>query len=161
MRIRVVIDDAAIEAMSDEIVDQIESHAMRVQGAMAEVYHGIVISNLGPIGLDRPFPWAPLSNSAPHFYASKVGRTFATLFETGKLASCIRWENTDPKEAVVSVSDDDVSYATAHQYGYEPTYLPARPYFPFDPNTGETTPYTLNAMKETAEQELAAALYGE
>ena len=158
MIIEANIDPAAVAQLSRDMQDELEFAAMGMQAAMAEQYRDIVIGNLGPSGIDRPFAWAPLSNRAPYFYAQTVGRSYATLYETGKLASSIRMDNSSAQAATVSVSEDDCSYAVMHQFGYPPKNLPARPYFPFDPQTGETTAFTLNAVKEAAEQSLAESL---
>jgi phage gpG-like protein len=130
--------------------DELEFAAMGMQAAMAAAYVDVVAGNLGNTGVDRPFAWAPLSPA----YAKKMGRTHATLYVTGDLARAVKVDNSLAQHSTVSVSDDDVPYATAHQYGYPPHNLPARPYFPFDPTTGETTPFTLELVQQAAQDAL-------
>ena len=154
MTIEANMDPSAVAALSRDMQDELEFAAMGMQAAMAAAYVDVVASNLGATGVDRPFAWEPLSPG----YAAKMGRKYATLYVTGDLARAVKVDNSLVHCSTVSVSDDDVPYATAHQYGYPPHNLPARPYFPFDPATGETTPYTLNAVKEAAEQALAEHL---
>lgn len=160
MIIEAQIDPAEVAALTQDLQDELQASAPRIQAAMAEQYHGIVIGNLGPSGIDRPFEWPPLSNRPPYFYAQKVGRSFATLYETGKLASSVKVDNSNVEASTVSVDEADCSYSVMHQFGYPPKNLPARPYFPFDPQTGETTPYTLDAVRDAAQQELNAIMDG-
>jgi phage gpG-like protein len=154
--IEATIDQSELDNCADEIAAQIRAAVPAVQAAMAEMYRDIVIGNLGPSGVDRPITWEPLSNRSAvgRAYIQKVGRTYATLYETGKLASAIRMDNSSVEQSTVSVSDEDCEYAVKHQYGFPPQNLPARPYFPFDPMTGETTPYTLAAMQQVAQETL-------
>lgn len=154
MMIEATMDQSDVNALSEHVQDQIEFAAMRVQAAMAAAYVDVIASNLGSWGIDRPLPWAPLSPG----YAKKVGRKFATLYETGAMARAVKTDNSKAYASEVSISEGDCPYALAHQFGYPPHNLPARPYFPFDPTTGETTPYTLGLMREVAQEELAAAL---
>lgn len=129
----------------------------RIQSAMAEMLHGIVLSNLGPTGIDRPTPWAPLSNSPPWFYAEKVGRSYATLFETGLMASAIQWNGNNPEAAVVYVNDQVCAYAARHQAGDPATGLPARPFFPIT-EEGVLTRYSEEQVMEAAVQALEEEL---
>lgn len=154
MDIHLKIEQADIDEMSQEVADMLNACRQPVQGAMGEAYFEIVRSNFGDVGVDRPISWLPLSWS----YAQRVKRSNATLYVTGRLESAIQFSNADPNEATVSVSG--VPYAAAHQYGYAPNNLPPRPYFPFNPYNGETTPFTLNVVKEAAEKELARCLWG-
>ncbi len=154
MMIEATMDQSEVNALSEHVQDQIEFAAMRVQAAMAAAYVDVIASNLGPWGIDRPFPWEPLSPG----YAKKVGRKFATLYDTGAMARAVKTDNSKAYASEVSISDGDVPYATAHQYGYPPNNLPARPYFPFNPQTGETTPFTLELVRQAAEDELASTL---
>ena len=140
--------------MSQEVAAEIAEVKQRVQGAGAEAYFTIVRGNFGDTGIDRPTSWLPLSWA----YAQQVKRAHATLFVTGRLENAVKFDNSNPQEGVVSVSDSDCPYALAHQYGYPPKNLPARPYFPFSPETGETTPFALASVAAAMEQELAEAL---
>ena len=160
MIIEAYIDESELARCESEIAEQIRAAVPVVQAAMAEMYRDIVIGNLGPSGVDRPITWEPLSNRSTvgRAYIKQVGRSYATLYETGKLASAIRMDNSSVEQSTVSVSDEDCEYAVKHQYGFPPQNLPARPYFPFDPQTVETTPYTLDAMRQVAEETLAKEL---
>lgn len=155
MEIVAEIPQSEIDRFGDELQRDFDSIRQEVQGAMADAYYSVVIQNIGDTGFDRPAPWPPLSPG----YAKAVGRKHATLFVTGKLMSAIRKDNSSADAATVSVSDNDCEYAVAHQYGYPPKNLPARPYFPFDPQTGETTPFTLDLIQSVAEFALEKALH--
>ena len=150
MIIEANIDPSAVAALSRDMQDELEFAAMGMQAAMAAAYVDVVAGNLGATGVDRPFAWAPLSPA----YARKMGRTYATLYVTGALAQAVKVDNSLAQHSTVSVSDDDCAYACAHQYGYPPHNLPARPYFPFDPTTGETTPFTLDLVQQAAQDAL-------
>lgn len=150
MIIEAEIDPSAVAQLSRDMQDELEFAAMGMQAAMAAAYVDVVASNLGNSGVDRPFAWAPLSGA----YAKKVGRAYATLYVTGALAQAVKVDNSLAQHSTVSVSDDDCPYALAHQFGYPPRNLPARPYFPFDPQTGETTPFTLDLVRQAAEAAL-------
>jgi len=154
MQIEVHIDQADIDQMSDEVAAEVAAAKQAAQGAGAEAYFAIVRGNFGDTGVDRALSWAPLSWA----YATQVGRKHATLFVTGKLESAVKFDNSNPEEGVVSISDNDCPYALAHQYGYPPKNLPARPYFPFNPYSGETTPFALSAVGEAMERTLAEVL---
>ena len=150
MIIEANIDPAQLAAASSEISDELEFAAMDIQSAMARAYVDVVAGNLGNSGVDRPSIWPPLSER----YAKKMGRTYATLYVTGALAGAIKVDDSSEEQSTVSVSDDDCPYAVAHQYGYPPRNLPARPYFPFDPQTGETTSFTLDLVQQAAQDAL-------
>lgn len=155
MNVRIdFFDPVAFEA---DITARFEEVRIPVQRAMAEQFKDIVISNLGPIGIDRPTQWAPLSNWAPYFYAQRVGRSYATLFETGQLLNSITLNAESAEAAVVFVDDDVCPYAAGHQTGVPDKNLPARPFFPMSPD-GTVTSYTTNAVVDAARQELEREL---
>ncbi len=69
----------------DQIIEQKATEAQpHIQQAMGEMFKDIVMSNFGPTGIDRPAPWPPLSDRSAigRAYIRKVGRSFATLYET-------------------------------------------------------------------------------
>ena len=150
MIIEATIDPSEVAHLSRDMQDELEFAAMGMQAAMAAAYVDVVASNLGNSGVDRPFAWAPLSPA----YAKKVGRSYATLYVSGDLARAVKVDNSLAQHSTVSVSDDDCPYACAHQFGYPPRNLPARPYFPFDPTTGETTPFTMELVQQAAQDAL-------
>lgn len=157
MRTSLQVSAGDVLHMEQGLESLFEGLKPRVQSAMAEMFHGIVLSNLGPTGIDRPTPWAPLSNSPPWFYAQKVGRSYATLFETGLMASAIQWNGNNPDHSVVRVNEQVCEYAARHQYGDPANRLPARPFFPIDSN-GRVTPFseaeTVKAAQMALEEEL-------
>lgn len=154
MQIVANISDAAAVQFEEDVLRDVEHARTAVQDAMAREYYDVVYDNIGDNGVDRPIPWPALSPR----YAAKVNRSHATLFVNGTLLNAIRLGLGDPEEATVSVNDADCPYAVAHQYGYPPRNLPARPYFPFDPFSGETTPNTLERVRETAARALQREL---
>ena len=155
MNITMEVSTSDLNAMVSGIDSMFDELKPKVQSAMAESFHGIVISNLGPTGIDRPLPWAPLSNHAPYFYAQKVGRAYATLYETGLLASSISFNGDNPDAATVYVDDGICAYAARHQNGSG--NLPARPFFPISKD-GEVTSYTNDEMVKVAGLALAEEL---
>ena len=116
-----------------------------VQLAMGIAFESVVLNNFGFLGEDRPDEWPPLSPA----YAKKVNRTWATLQVDGTLRAAVKLDNSDLDFAKVSASNSDVPYATAHQHGVAERNLPARPYFPMDPQ-GEVTDYTKGVVREAA-----------
>lgn len=154
MQIEAHISDADAERFSQEVVAQLNGIRPAVQEAMADAYYDIVTRNIGDTGVARPLAWPALSPA----YAKRVGRQHATLLVQGTLLFAIKLDKSSREEAVVSVSDADCPYAVAHQYGYPPRNLPPRPYFPFDPYTGETTPYALAEVQAAAELKLEEEL---
>lgn len=96
-----------------------------VHGAMANQFRQTVYDNLGATGLFRPHLWASLSPT----YARKVKRTYATLNVSGALRAGIKRESNEVRGRV-SISNNDVAYALAHQWGNPKGNLPDRPYFP-------------------------------
>lgn len=155
MQIDVTLSDEDMATFVNELGHHIHDIKVKVQEAMAEAYFNITYNNIGEQSMFRAMTWAPLSPN----YAKKVGRSHATLFVTGNLLNAIKLDNSSSVESVVSVSDSDCVYAVAHQYGYPPRNLPPRPYFPFDPMTGETTTYTLEQVQAAAEGALAQMIY--
>ena len=154
MIIEATIDPNEVAALSREMQDELQFAAMSMQAAMAAAYADVIAGNLGDRGVDRPFPWAPLSPG----YARKVGRSHATLYVTGEMARAVKVDDSLGDHSTVSMDSNDCPYGVAHQYGYPPRNLPARPYFPFDPTTGRTTPFTLELVQQAAEAALETHL---
>jgi phage gpG-like protein len=80
--------------------------------------------NFGPEGPWRPEEWPPYARDYPKDDKFEGGP--ATLIRSGQLRRSIYVSVTDNYAEVGS----DVEYAAAHQFGYAPGNLPARPYFP-------------------------------
>lgn len=149
------IDESEVNRFADHLKEVAEGCREAAQAAMAEAYYDIVYNNIGfGWGEDRPVAWAPLSPQ----YAKQVNRSHATLFLNGQLLNAIKVNTTWATHSTVSISDDDCPYAVAHQYGYPPKRLPSRPYFPFDPQTGEHTAYSQNKVAEAAARVVAEEL---
>lgn len=138
------IDQNSLDQFQRWLMFKFERVRQPVQEAMAEKFFEITRLNFGQFGVDRPVEWAPLEEK----YAKKVGRDYATLSITGKLEGAIQMES-DPDKSRVFISKDDVPYALAHQYGYAPRGLPARPYFPIDAH-GNLTPFTYGEVMAAA-----------
>lgn len=121
-----------------------------IQQGMGEQFRDIVMSNFGPTGVDRPYPWPPLSDRSEigRAYIRKVGRTYATLYETGTMAGAVR-QTDELFGSEVSLSDQDVPYATRHHDGAPG--LPMRRVFPILTG-GQITDYTTKAVVEAAQQ---------
>ncbi len=83
----------------------------------------ITRSNFGPSGPMRPIPWAPYSKR----YAKKHPGP-PTLIRSGVLLGSVRTFATS--SAGYLTAQGSKPYAFAHQYGYAPRNLPARPYVP-------------------------------
>lgn len=127
-----------------------------VQQGMAEQFRDIVMSNFGPTGVDRPYVWPPLSDRSEigRAYIRQVGRSYATLFESGLMASAVR--TTDELfESTVSLSDQDCPYASKHHWGAPG--LPMRRVFPILTG-GQVTPYTIKACLDAAQQIVSEVL---
>ena len=139
--------------------DTFEKLRVPVQDAMSEQYLQIVQSNFGPSGIDRPWEWPPLSNRSKvgRDYIKKVGRTYATLYETGTLFSnALGRDSTNPEAATVTMRDTSAApYATRHHYGTD--LLPARRVFPMQ-SDNSVTPDTARAVTEAAAQAVKEAL---
>ena len=129
--------------MQREMATNLKNARLLVEAAMARRFLQITLLNLGNAGIDRPRPWKPLSP----WYAKKVGRKIATLILTGKLKSAIHIEDGNK----VVVKNEDVSYATDHQYGNAKKHLPARPYFPIK-SDGTPTPWTADELRIKAQE---------
>jgi phage gpG-like protein len=111
----------------------IEEGARKMAEAARDELRRSILSNFGRVGLYRPSVWPPLSPD----YARRVRRPYATLLVTGRLRDSIRFEVTGTT-VVAEVRDEDVPYASVHQYGGG-NNIPARPYFPID-RDGEVIP---------------------
>jgi len=126
MNLTMTLDERELNQI---IAQKVESAQPHIQQAMAEQFRDIVMSNFGPTGIDRPAPWPPLSDRSEvgRAYIRKVGRTYATLYLTGAMASAVR--QIDGKDvSSVSLSDSDVPYSTMHHDGSE--RVPRRRVFP-------------------------------
>lgn len=148
--IQVTLDEATVSRATEateRLLWQIKSDA---QLAMGEAYEQVVLNNFGPFGVDRPWPWAPLSPA----YAKKVGRTYATLLVSGAMRQQLRVDNDSPDACVVSMSDDGVPYATVHHHGNPDGNaghpgLPARRVFPMR-DDGSPTEYARQRVFDAA-----------
>lgn len=143
-----------LESFQRGILQKAEEAKTPVQAAMGEKFFEIVRGNFGDVGVDRPFAWAPLSPA----YAKRMGREHATLYVTGALEGAIKFETTEDA-ATVSVSNDDVPYATRHQYGEPSANLPARPYFPIETN-GTPLSFTEGEVQAAARAEFQKIVGG-
>jgi phage gpG-like protein len=120
------------------------------ESAAAEKFKEIALANLGfPPGRDRPEVWADLSDSPMGLkYQKKVGRSIATLFETGAMAKSVQIGVSEGTE-VVCLSE----YGAKHQFGDSEKSLPARPFFPMDENE-VITPQSERECLDAAQQQL-------
>ena len=152
MNFDITIDRETLTQFEHDIERRFNDARPAVQGAMGETVLQITRMNFGQFGIDRPIEWAPLSTA----YAKKVNRSYATLYVTGALYNAVKLQNTDDFSRVYA-SDDEVPYATIHQFGSNPNVvnrsMPARPYFPITPQ-GELTEYTRNEVMAAAIQTL-------
>jgi len=138
--------------LSDGLLDEIRSGC---QSAMATAFKITAQNNLGTEGEDRPFPWPDLSNSpSGKKYQKQVGRSIATLYETGALHDSIVVDESMQPEACAVVCESEYGYA--QQNGDEATFLPARPFFPIVGD--ELTPYTEAKCLEAAQDRLETIL---
>lgn len=153
MQITATIDTTDFEGPLEKKIDSVRLHVVE---AMTATVYDIVMRNFGPAGIDRPFDWAPLSNRAPYFYASQVGRPYATLRVTGAMEGAVR-NSVEPDGGSVSLSDNDCPYATRHHYGDPSHNLPMRRVFPINLD-GTITDYTQNATIDAAATALEAEL---
>lgn len=147
MNIALNLDERALTSILTAKLDDVQ---LPVQQGMAEQFKDIVMSNFGPTGVDRPAVWPPLSDRSEvgRAYIKKVGRTFATLYETGAMAGAVR--KTDELFASeVSLSDSDCPYASRHHTGT--TKLPRRRVFPIRDDES-ITPYSKEAVMDAAKQ---------
>jgi len=74
MNYSLTIPESELTKLATSVEGRLAAEKTHIQGAMAETFHDIVMRNFGPAGIDRPWTWPALSNSWPHFYATKVGR---------------------------------------------------------------------------------------
>lgn len=126
MNITLQVEAASLNSARVAIASRVESVRLPVHQSMAAMFYAVVLSNFGPTGFDRPWEWAPLSES----YAKRVGRTFATLYVTGALRSTIA-ATADENAGLVSMGKTgQVPYSLAHHYGNPAGNLPARRVFP-------------------------------
>lgn len=153
------IEPGSLEAMEGAVKAAFEAVKQPVQAAMAEQYLQVVQSNFGATGFDRPWEWDPLSDRSVRgrSYIQKVGRTYATLFETGALFStALHSDSANPEAATVSMTDSaEAPYATRHHYGDPSTNLPARRVFPMNADgtcTETTTGLVLDAAKQVIKE---------
>ncbi len=137
----------------EPLLQKLEALKPPVQAAMAQALYDIVINNFGATGVDRPWPWKELRNKE---YARKMGRSFATLFVTGKLRDTVEQDNSNPEFSTVSMGNTDkVSYALAHHFGAG--LLAARRVFPIQEN-GELTWFSREHITDEATRTLREAL---
>ena len=157
MNLTIEFDAKEFEA---ELQGRLDSTIIRGEDAMADTMRDIVDRNFGfPPGLDRPQPWADLSDRSAigRAYILKVNRTFATLYVTGAMAAAVRTTPSTGTGARVSLSDADCPYATKHHFGDPSHNLPIRRVFPINLD-GSITEYSMNAVLETAFHEIQEAL---
>lgn len=154
MKYSISIPAYSLDSLSAAMLFKFLAVKPMVELAMAERFKEMVLSNFGIAGADRPADWPPLSWR----YALKVHRSIATLEVSGALKGAVK-AGHDGDAGYCSVSKADCGYALAHQFGYAPRNLPARPYFPVDAD-GEVMPYTQSQVQEAAEMALSKALGG-
>lgn len=159
MKASLTLNPSEIAKTKAAIQKQFHGLKQPVQAAMAERYHEIVLGNLGIAGLDRPYAWPPLSNRSKvgRAYIQKVGRTYATLLETGALARAIKMDKATSDHAEVYQSTDSAPYAIEVQLGNPKKNLPPRLAFPMQPD-GSARPWTLGQIKAAAERAVEAKL---
>tara|TARA_R110000868_G_scaffold245626_7_gene502225 strand:+ start:13600 stop:14079 length:480 start_codon:yes stop_codon:yes gene_type:complete len=152
------ISETQLERLTGGIASRLDEVKRDVQEAMAEQFRDIVMSNFGPAGTDRPFPWPALSDRSEigRAYIKKVGRSYATLYETGKMAQAVKTEHTEQASSVI-LDNADCPYATRHHWGDKGESLPIRRVFPIKMD-GQITDYTKDAVMEAAVQTLQKAL---
>lgn len=154
MSYELTISASSMTQFENKLATRLEEVKQPVQAAMAEKYFEIVRLNFGQFGVDRPIEWAPLSDQSAigRAYIKKVGRTYATLFVTGKLESSVSFEANEERGRVF-VDNSICDYAVENQYGNPSRHLPPRPFFPIDAN-GETTNFTQEKVTEAAAEQL-------
>lgn len=154
MNYDLAINPNELDLFKRSLLYRFEQARSPIQQSMAEKFFEIVRLNFGDFGVDRPVEWAPLSPA----YARRVNREHATLFVSGKLESSVQVESNEER-ARVFITDSDVPYATAHQFGVPSKNLPPRPYFPIDGNE-DVLPFTRQQVEEAARTECANLLGG-
>ncbi len=130
MRISATIDRGQLKSVTDGVKRTMAEVKGRVQNSMASAFRDCVLANFGGAERFVEQPYPPLSPA----YARKVGRSYATLYVSGKLKGSIYVGIDDDDSATVSVSNNTVPYAKSHQYGT--SRMPARPFFPVDEDGG-------------------------
>lgn len=145
--ITVKVDNASLVNVSDHVRKTFQQAKGRVQMAMANSFRECTYANFGGTERFVLAPYAPLSPS----YARRVGRDYATLEVSGKLKGAIYTGISDEDAATVSVSNDDVPYASIHQYGGK--HMPVRPYFPIT-DDGMVLPEVEEIVMQAARDEM-------
>lgn len=121
----------------------------RVTRQMAKRFWQITRANIGTSGVDRPKPWPALSLKYIQALKRKgQGPFIPTLLRSGSLLNSIGLISSGNTAEVYS----DSPYARAHQFGYAPRNLPARPYFPAI--NDELTDYANRQVITAAVQEI-------
>ena len=117
------------------------------QGLLAggREFYDITRNNLGVSGVDRPHPWAPLSESYKRELRKKSLGTplVPTLLRTGTLRASIRIGDLTNNSISIWT---DCPYAAEHQFGAPWKRLPARPYFPVI-GANQLTPYAARRIE--------------
>jgi hypothetical protein len=138
--------------LSDDLIEEIK---IGCQSAMATAFKITAQKNLGEDGEDRPTVWPDLSSSELGLkYQKKVGRSFATLFDTGALYRSIVVDESNQPESASVVCESEYGYD--QQNGNDTTGLPPRPFFPMLGD--EVTPYTAEKCLEAARDRLETIL---
>lgn len=150
MNINLDITNSELNAMAADVKRRVEEVRPGVQAKMAVAFQEMVFANFGPTGSYRPNEWPPLSPA----YAKKVGRTYATLYVSGRLMNGVLLDaSNSPDSMRVVAEDSNVPYATVHQYGGG-NNIPRRGYFPM---TADDEP-TVEAQAVVLEAARAALL---
>jgi phage gpG-like protein len=140
------------DLLPDSLLEEIKAGC---QLAMATAFKITAQNNLGEEGEDRPTVWRDLSNSPRgKKYQKMVGRSIATLYETGALHDSIAVDESMQPEACAVVCNSEYGYD--HQFGDASRGLPSRPFFPMIGD--ELTPYTEAKCIEAAQDRLATIL---
>src|ERR1039457_1607949 len=107
MTFSATISPESIASFSAAVKSRLEATRQPVQAAMAEQYFQVVQSNFGETGMDRPWEFQPLSDRSAvgRAYIMRVGRTYATLYDTGKMFSTVHMDGTNPEGASVSMEN--------------------------------------------------------
>ena len=116
-----------------------------INRAMALRYADMVLQTFGASGTGRPSEWPALSSA----YAKRVSPPVPTLYRSGNLAHSIE-ASWDREAGHVRCGTGKIGViAYAHQFGVPSRNLPARPFFPIQPN-GQPTQAAQDAMQKTA-----------
>lgn len=119
------VSSLSLGAMDQSITKRCQKAKEPVNLAMSVQFRQCIYDNLGASGLFRPHQWALLSPA----YARKMKRNYATLNVSGALRAGIKRDSNADKGRVY-ITNSNVPYATAHQWGNADGNLPDRPYFP-------------------------------